>query len=341
MENMKIYKLGCNWGKGKPSFYDFIKRKSIVIGILGKYEYSIGNLILITEGHTVKAIAEVCSESRPVTSLPDLEPDFNKYQIDYENWVYIYSVKWYELNKNERFDYELQQGIVEVHKKEIISKTLNIYRIKIGMDKIDNYKTILEHKKQIILQGAPGTGKTYTSAEIALSIVNNSVKNYSSREELMKEYKKAVDEGYITFTTFHQSLDYEEFIEGIKPNSEDGNITYSIEDGLFKRLSNLAKKSLSQKTLEEIHDKFQQEIEEKGGRIELETKRKKKFIIEINNNGNYRLIFGQEQINTLTKDGFVKILNGENVGGALRSLKGYYQGVIDYWKNNYNFNFNY
>ena len=337
MENIKIYKLGCNWGKGKPSFYDFIKRKSIAIGISGKYEYSIGDLILITEGHTVKAIAEVCSQSRSVTSLPNLEPDFKKYQIDFEDWVEIYTVKWYELSKNERFDYELQQGIVEVHKKEIISKTLNIYRIKIGMDKIENYKTILEHKKQIILQGAPGTGKTYTSAEIALSIVNNSVKNYSSREELMKEYKKAVDEGYITFTTFHQSLDYEEFIEGIKPNTENDKITYSIENGLFKDLCEKADEKGNLDELENAIEKFKEKISEEDF-IELKTKTGVKFTVTYRGGRTFRVRSERSQADENTdfpaNIEYIKRMYKNDTKGLYN--KSYVWGILNHLKTEYN-----
>ena len=55
---MKIFKLGCNWGKGRSSFYPWIKNKGFVIGIAEK-RYSIGDLILLTEGHTARAIVKM------------------------------------------------------------------------------------------------------------------------------------------------------------------------------------------------------------------------------------------------------------------------------------------
>ena len=75
--------------------------------------------------------------------------------------------------------------------------------------------SILKNKKQIILQGAPGTGKTYLSPYLAVKLIDE--KAPSDRAELMKRYKELVNKGQIFFTTFHQSMDYEEFVEGIKP----------------------------------------------------------------------------------------------------------------------------
>lgn len=113
-------------------------------------------------------------------------------------------------------------------------------------DKIDEIVEIIKEKKNIILQGAPGTGKTYTTAEIALKILGYDISQYKNRDELMKVYDdliikidpttKRITSGQIGFVTFHQSMDYEDFVEGIKPVTTNGNISYAIEDGIFKLL---------------------------------------------------------------------------------------------------------
>ena len=89
-----------------------------------------------------------------------------------------------------------------------------------------------------ILFGAPGTGKTYHTKKMAVEIING--KKERTREEINKEYEELIEAGQIVFTTFHQSLSYEDFIEGIKPETIDGNVTYEIKDGIFKQLCSRA-----------------------------------------------------------------------------------------------------
>lgn len=93
---------------------------------------------------------------------------------------------------------------------------------------------LLKQKKNIILQGAPGTGKTYASAALALSICDNAVPD--NHKDIMKRYDELVKLGRIGFVTFHQSMDYEDFIEGIKPKTNDHDVTYDVEDGIFKSI---------------------------------------------------------------------------------------------------------
>lgn len=96
--------------------------------------------------------------------------------------------------------------------------------------------------QNLILYGPPGTGKTYHSVNKALEIVDpNFMKAPRGRTQITKRYRELVDEGRIVFTTFHQSMSYEDFIEGIKPiTSTSGSISYSVIPGIFKLLCELA-----------------------------------------------------------------------------------------------------
>ena len=61
--------------------------------------------------------------------------------------------------------------------------------------------------------------------------------DFHDREEVMAAYKRLSSAGRVVFTTFHQSMDYEDFIEGLKPKADgSGNITYEVEPGIFKTL---------------------------------------------------------------------------------------------------------
>lgn len=92
-----------------------------------------------------------------------------------------------------------------------------------------------------ILYGAPGTGKTYSTAQYAVSIAKDSPSLVSStRASLMKDYRAFVDCGRICFTTFHQSYGYEDFIQGLRPKCGSSSLSFDYVDGIFKRIANRA-----------------------------------------------------------------------------------------------------
>lgn len=98
-----------------------------------------------------------------------------------------------------------------------------------------------------IMYGAPGTGKTYYTAEMAVSIIEGRepvFKKYDSdeRKRLMEKYSKAVKSGQITFTTFHQSYGYEDFIQGLRPYPNEEKVVFKPTDGVFKKIVNKAMK---------------------------------------------------------------------------------------------------
>lgn len=135
----------------------------------------------------------------------------------------------------------------------------------------------LEHfGKNIILQGAPGTGKTYTTVTYAVAIIEGraweSVER-GARSEVFKRFNKYKESGLIEFVTFHQSYGYEDFIEGIRPVIVDGGkkgnqIEYEIHEGSFKAFCN---KSI------EATSEFKNKV----------------FIIDEINRGNISKIFGE------------------------------------------------
>ena len=95
-----------------------------------------------------------------------------------------------------------------------------------------------ERRKNIVLYGAPGTGKTYDVPELAVRLCDPAfMATEPSREEIVSRYNQLKTEKRIAFTTFHQSLDYEDWIEGLRPVvNENSQVTYEIESGIFKKL---------------------------------------------------------------------------------------------------------
>lgn len=103
-----------------------------------------------------------------------------------------------------------------------------------------NYTDILKSSKNMILRGAPGTGKTFKAKQIATDLISNGQKNTYS--ELSDEEKAQVN-----FVQFHPSYDYSDFVEGLRPyTTEDQRVGFKLEDGIFRKFVDNARKQENQ-----------------------------------------------------------------------------------------------
>ena len=110
-------------------------------------------------------------------------------------------------------------------------------------------RTYKQYPLNLILYGAPGTGKTYSTMELACAIFDKKTTSiddicegntHVNREEVMERYNSLVKQGFITFTTFHQSYGYEDFIQGLRPDDKSDSLKFIPVDGVFKKIVNKA-----------------------------------------------------------------------------------------------------
>ena len=128
-----------------------------------------------------------------------------------------------------RFINEFENEEIE---EEIVEKTGDSYTkedflrdVFIDEDKYDSIVSVLEKKKNIILEGAPGVGKTFMAKRLAYSIIGRK------------------DTNQVQLIQFHQSYAYEDFIEGYRP-TENG---FKLEKGLFYKICKKAKSNPTEK----------------------------------------------------------------------------------------------
>lgn len=94
-----------------------------------------------------------------------------------------------------------------------------------------------------ILYGPPGTGKTYACIDAALEILDPVFfqENRQVRTTLKERFDALKDRGDIQMVTFHQSFSYEDFVEGIRAETDgEGGLRYEIVSGVFKTLCEAA-----------------------------------------------------------------------------------------------------
>lgn len=195
-----------------------------------------GNIVLVRKGGQAIALCQITGENFT-------DPNLSEKYIN-ENFRKVHILAWANEYKQPRPGLFTQGTFSPCGKwteqYKYIDGWLENMKNKAFTNKCAN---LLKSKHNIILQGAPGTGKTYNTAAIALSVLGIDGVDLDNHDEVMKKYEELQDDR-IFFTTFHQSLDYEDFVEGLKPrvqtseNGESLGVTYEPEDGIFKRACN-------------------------------------------------------------------------------------------------------
>ena len=164
--------------------------------------------------------------------------DITKYKEYVKYLESLYTINEQQINEN----------INEYDKYDCLEEIL------ISEEKYDTIVNTLLRKKNIILQGAPGVGKTFCAKKIMYSIMNEK------------------DDSRIRVVQFHQSYSYEDFVQGYRPN-EDGK--FELKNGVF-------------------YDLVMDAIEEyKNAKINNVEPKKYAIIIDEINRGNISKVFGE------------------------------------------------
>ena len=232
----------------------------------------------------------------------------------------------YSLNKDQgNFPSASLNKYIEFLKMKNINSTV--------YDKLSTNKVIKLSLNQI-LYGPPGTGKTYHTIDKALQIIDGKIPD--SREEAKERFEALKKLGQIEFITFHQSYGYEEFVEGIKADVESDDIRYSIEEGIFQKLSRIAEKNYNKsvsthESKKEFEVVFKEKILDKisEDKLKINTPKKYFYITDVTE----RTIFFEKAsgntAHTLSLKSLKKMYELGKNDFLLGGLAVYYQPILE------------
>lgn len=187
-------------------------------------------------------------------------------------------------------------------------------------EKIVEYGSIINSKKNVILQGAPGTGKTYSTAALALYVIGQKEPeaildlDFNDHKKIMEKYEEYRAKKQIGFCTFHQSMDYEDFVEGLRPEivNNGAAVAYEVKPGIFKKMCDDASSSIVDRAdnFDEAWDKLVELLNnEESVTIPLLTN-KKNISIGLNETGTGLMEKSNETSKYFSKEQLYNIYRG-------------------------------
>lgn len=261
-QHKKIWKLSHGLDDFSEEDIDDYLKKSIVCvhkDTGSKARSSLPQGVSFTDKVSPGDIFYLCRGNQRIILIGEFSSD--GVEIDEDGWAYRKYKKLYSSIKSGRYEGESKwwtpnnnSTFIEIKKNEYSDFEKLILQPYFGiklqqllsgdstMQYITKYKELLLETHNLILHGAPGTGKTHLAKEIA--------------EAMNAE---------VAFCQFHPSYDYTDFVEGLRPISSDdrGQIGFKRTDGVFKEFCANAVKNVieSKKSIEEI--KLEKSVEEK------------------------------------------------------------------------------
>ncbi len=245
----------------------------------------------------------------------------SKLNLDFNGTTY------YGDNKQIPAIYQLHPNSNENDKKlvKIIEKELEMAKKE---QDIQMFVDLLKTNKNIILTGAPGTGKTYLAKQIAKQMIG------------VKTDEELEESGQFSFVQFHPSYDYTDFVEGLRPTppDENGIIGFKLIDGVFKDFCKKARK-ISQSEIESAIKKFiedERSYANNGNKTSFTTpKHQKVFTVTINEKNTIRIDSKKEDgdAGTISEESLKRHLNSEIMNDKEQRL--YDKAVAEHIKKEY------
>jgi hypothetical protein len=273
-----------------------------------------------------------------------IDEDFEIIRTRFSNWTKTqYHRHGYEELKKAIFD--------DAYRMKLFKTGLKRKNEKDEVEDVERKETEqpnnVDSPKNTILYGPPGTGKTFSLKRAVCKIAFTDINEQITKSEIDVKYNLLEKEGRVEFITFHPSYSYEEFVEGISVDTDSDELKYIKKDGIFKRISEKARKNYllsNQKDIfsfEDVFSDFSKELEDKE-KIEVKTSRGKFYITKISETTIYFDKEKGDSQHTLSIQTLKKIFEDNDCKKHIKGgLEGYYQGllnVLNKSKSNYKLN---
>lgn len=155
---------------------------------------------------------------------------------------------------------------------DIINYVLNKYKEMTIVSPYNTFVNLLKSNHNLILTGAPGTGKTYLAKQIAALMMFGQEYDKLSDAELKE----------IGFVQFHPSYDYTDFVEGLRPKEENGNVGFERRDGVFKAFCKKALSLFGDIQIQDAINQFKSDVKKTGSVTITSTKTSTPFNVSLN-----------------------------------------------------------